>query len=177
MSVLMAAVRWWAGMVKKTVRWWGEDGAWGWQWRQQGLAGDGLSFHGRGLVSPLACFQPQAAEIWGAGLLAGGPGRVGEPYHQQQGSTASLRALRSWFTCRHGSVQSKCKPHASVSLYMRLKAHSTLIKGLSLQVWLTSARQKSVKIDEPFFLWRSARPTLCWTLKSSAGTRAVKHLE
>ena len=102
--------------------------------------------------APVSVAQPQASEVWGAGLVASSLSRVWESYHHgEQENTASLCVLYNWFTCRHGSVQSKCKPHASMSLYMCLKAHSMLIKGLSLQGKLISARQKSIRIDESFF--------------------------
>lgn len=84
--------------------------------------------------SPISVSQPQASEVRGAGLVTGSLSRVWDPgRHGEQENTASLRVLYNWFTCRHGSVQSKCKPHASMSLYMCLTAHSMLIKGLSLQ--------------------------------------------
>jgi len=83
---------------------------------------------------PVRVSQPQASEAWGAGLVTASLSRVWESYHHsEQENTASLCVLYNWFTCRHGSVQSKCKPHASMSLCMYLKAYSTLIKGLSLQ--------------------------------------------
>lgn len=96
----------------------GRDGVLVMQLPQQGLAGDGLSFCSRRLFPLLAC-QPQAPGIWGTGLVVTSPSRLWESYHhREQENTALLSVLYSWFICRHGSVQSKCKPHASTSLYM-----------------------------------------------------------
>lgn len=85
-------------------------------------------------AAPLLACQPQTPGIWSTGQVVTSLSRLWESYHhREQENTALLCVLYSCFICMHGSLQSKCKPHASMSLCMSLKAHSTLIKGPCLQ--------------------------------------------